>query len=102
MNPVEYQALRHSEQILAVELEAAHRLQSVSTQLMGAKGVEGLYEQILDTAMAIFHSDFASIQMFYPERGPNGELRLLGHRGYSAEAAKRWEWVSSGYEDDVW
>jgi len=33
--------------------------------------------------------------MFYPERGTNGELRLLGHRGFSTEAAKRWEWVNS-------
>jgi PAS domain S-box-containing protein len=88
-----YEALRHSEQILAAEVEAGHRLQGVATQLMDAKGVEGLYEQILDTAMAIVDSDFASIQMFYPERGAHGELRLLGHRGFSAEAAKRWEWV---------
>jgi len=87
------EALRHGEQILAAELEAAHRLQCVATQLIGAKGVEELYEQILDTAMAIVHSDFASIQMFYSERGADGELRLLGHRGFSAEAAKQWEWV---------
>ena len=60
---------------------------------MGAKGIDGLYEQILDTAMAIVHSDFASIQMFYPERGTNGELRLLGNRGFKTDAAKRWEWV---------
>ena len=31
--------------------------------------------------------------MFYPERGPTGELRLLGHRGFNPEAAKRWESV---------
>jgi PAS domain S-box-containing protein len=55
--------------------------------------MEVLYEQILDTALAILHFDFATIQMFYPERGTNGELRLLGHRGFSAEAAKHWEWV---------
>src|SRR4051794_32238984 len=43
--------------------------------------------------MAILHSDFATLQMFHPERGSSGELRLLGHRGFSAEAVRRWEWV---------
>lgn len=71
----------------------ARRLQHAATQLITADGVEALYEQILDTAMAILQSDFASIQMFCPERGTKGELRLLGHRGFNAQAAKRWEWV---------
>ena len=87
------EALRQSEQMLAMELDAAQRLQHVATELINAHGTEALYEQILDAAMAILHADFASIQMFHPERGTNGELQLLGHRGFSAEAAKRWEWV---------
>jgi PAS domain S-box-containing protein len=61
--------------------------------LINAHGTDALYEEILDAARSILRADFASIQMFYPERGTNGELRLLGHRGFSAEAAKRWEWV---------
>ena len=52
--------------------------------------------------MAILHSDFASIQMFYPERGTHGELRLLGHRGFSAEAVERWEWVRPDYAHHLW
>ena len=87
------EALRQSEHTLATELDAAQHLQHVATQLIKTHGTEALYEQILDSAMAILHSDFASIQMFHPERGTNGELRLLGHRGFNAEAAKRWEWV---------
>jgi len=86
-------ALRQSRKTLETELDAARRLQQVATQLISAQGIEALYDQILDAAVAILHSDFASIQMFYPERGVSGELRLLGHRGFSAEAAKRWEWV---------
>jgi PAS domain S-box-containing protein len=82
--------LRQSEQMLATELET---LQQVATQLINVHGMQDVYEQILDSAIAILHSDFASIQMFYPERGTNGELRLLGHRGFNAEAAKRWEWI---------
>ena len=40
-------------------------------------------------------SDFASMQMFHPERGQGGALRLLTFRGFSAEAAKFWEWVGA-------
>ena len=75
------------------ELDAAQRLQQIAIQSIDARGIEVLYEQILDTAMAILHSDFASLQMFHPERGSSGELRLLGHRGFSAEAVRRWAWV---------
>ena len=84
------EALRQREQMLSAELET---LQQVATQLISAHGIQALYEQILDSAIAILHADFASIQMFYPERGPTGELRLLGHRGFNPEAAKRWESV---------
>jgi PAS domain S-box-containing protein len=87
------EALHQSQQLLASELDAAERLQRVATQLISADGTDALYEQILDAETAILHADFASIQQFYPERGTSGELRLLGHRGFSAEAAKRWEWV---------
>ena len=75
------------------ELDDVQRPQHVATQLIDGRGIDALYEQILDTAVAILHSDFASLQIFYPERGIGGELRLLGHRGFSAEAAARWEWV---------
>src|SRR4051794_13980934 len=75
------------------ELDIARRLQLVATQMINVRGIEALYEQILDTAMAVVHSDFASIQMFYPERGDHGELRLHGQRGLSGEAVLRWEWV---------
>ncbi len=33
------------------------------------------------------------MQMFYPERGKNGELLLLSYRGFTPEAAQFWEWV---------
>src|SRR4051812_20069066 len=75
------------------ELEALQRLQDIAIQLIDARGIEVLYDQILDTVRAMLNADFVSLQMFYPERGSGGELRLLGHRGFSAEAARRWEWV---------
>jgi PAS domain S-box-containing protein len=87
------EALRRSQQVLATELDTAQRLQHVATRLINARETGTLYEQILDTVMAILHADFSSIQRFHPERGTSGELQLLGHRCFSAEAAKRWEWV---------
>jgi PAS domain S-box-containing protein len=35
-------------------------------------------------------SDFAGMQMFYPERG---ELRLVAYRGFSPTSAAFWQWV---------
>jgi PAS domain S-box-containing protein len=40
--------------------------------------------------MAIMRSDFASMQLYHPERG---ELRLLAYRGFNPSAAAFWEWV---------
>ena len=56
------------------------------------KGVS-IYEAILDDAVALMRSDYASLQMLYPERGPGGELRLLAFRGFNPAAAAFWEWV---------
>ena len=88
------EALRRNEQNLAEELDAAQRLQQVSTQLIQAHNTQALYEQILDTVVAILHADFASIQILFPERGTNGELLLLGYRGFNAQTAEFWKWVS--------
>ncbi len=85
--------VRLSKQNLAVELAATQRLYEVSTQLIQADDVEKLYDTILDTAVSIMHSDFASLQMFHPERGAGGELQLLGSRGFNPQAVKFWEWV---------
>lgn len=81
------------EERLASELVATQRLQEISTHLLGEDKIELLYDMILDAAKAIMRSDFASMQKYFPERGPSGELRLLGHRGFSNEAVSFWEWV---------
>jgi signal transduction histidine kinase len=75
---------------LAAELDALHRLHDVSTQLIHEDDVDALYEQILDAATRIMHSDFASLQSFHPERGEAGELRLLGCRGFDPRTARLW------------
>jgi GAF domain-containing protein len=51
------------------------------------------YENIVDIAVAAMGSEYASLQMLYPERGSGGELRLLAFRGFNPHAARFWEWV---------
>ncbi|MGZ4959467.1 MAG: GAF domain-containing protein, partial [Methylomonas sp.] len=76
------------------ELEQARLLHEVSTELIQADNVEALYEKMLDTAMVVSHSDFASLQMLDAEGSEAGGLRLLGYRGFNPQAAKFWEWVT--------
>ncbi|MEZ4598496.1 MAG: GAF domain-containing protein [Syntrophotaleaceae bacterium] len=77
----EQTARKKSEQRLAAELDIARRLQQTSTHLLQTDRIDSLYDQILDTALAILKADFATLQMFCSEQGEHGELRLLGHRG---------------------
>jgi PAS domain S-box-containing protein len=86
-------ALRETQRQLVSELAATRQLQKISTQLIHASNVEVLYEKILDAAVAIMRSDFASMQVFYPERG---ELRLLAYRGFTPIAAASFECVRPG------
>jgi GAF domain-containing protein len=51
------------------------------------------FEKIIDAAVALMRSDYASMQMLFPERGAGGELRLLAFRGFNPQAARFWEWV---------
>jgi GAF domain-containing protein len=82
------QALREAQMQLTSELAAAHELQKISTQLIPERDAGALYDKILDAAVGIMRSDFASMQMFYPDRG---ELRLLAYRGFNPAAAAFWE-----------
>ncbi len=85
--------LRRSEAHLAQELADTKLLQSTSAELVEEDRIETLYRKIIDAAVGIMRADFASIQRFYPDRGPSGELQLLAYRGFNEEAAKFWEWV---------
>ncbi|HET7207841.1 MAG TPA: PAS domain S-box protein [Terriglobales bacterium] len=87
------EALRVSEAHLQGELADTKLLHGISSQLIQEEDVESLYERILDGAVSIMRSDFASMQMLHPERGRGGELRLLAFRGFSPQAAQFWEWV---------
>ena len=85
--------LRERELELADELAATRQLQELSIEMAHEIDVEALYDRLVGVAASIMRSDFASMQQYYPHLGQRGELKLLGHRGFSAEAAKFWTWV---------
>jgi PAS domain S-box-containing protein len=91
-------ALQESKERLAIELADTRLLQGISSELIEQDQIENLYERITDAAVTIMRSDFASLQMLYPERGNGGELHLLAFRGFTPQAAKFWEWVSTDSE----
>lgn len=87
-------ALRISQEELAQELMAADELQNLSTLLIQADNAQDLYDRILDTALLILKADFASLQLYHPQRGENGQLELLGFRGFNQLSARHWQWVT--------
>ncbi|HVS98080.1 MAG TPA: ATP-binding protein [Puia sp.] len=78
---------------LEAELADARLLHRLSIQLIQEDGTAGLYKKIVEAAVAIMRSQYASMQMLYPEPGSIGKLRLLASSGFSPEAEKFWEWV---------
>jgi PAS domain S-box-containing protein len=87
------QQLRARETQLAEELAATRKLQELSLEMAGTGDVETLYSKLIDAAVSIMRSDYASMQQYYPHLGARGELKLLGHHGFTPEAAKFWAWV---------
>jgi PAS domain S-box-containing protein len=90
--------LAQSERQLNAELSAARQLQSISAELIQEDDVQGIHDKLVDAAATIMKSDYASMQMLYPERGSDGELRLLASRGFNLQAVKFWEWVRAKSE----
>ena len=78
---------------LEKELADTRLLLGLGSELIGEDDSQALYEKIMEAAVAIMRSDFASMQMLHPERGTGGELRLLAFRGFNPEAARFWESV---------
>jgi PAS domain S-box-containing protein len=85
--------LRAREAELAEELEASRRIQQLSLEMAHEVDIDALYDKLIDAAVALMHADFGSMQQYYPHLGARGELKLLGHRGFTPEAAKFWAWV---------
>jgi PAS domain S-box-containing protein len=72
-------ALRESKERLARELSAIQQLQSVSALLIEGSSTNTLNEKILDAAVAIMHSDMASLQRLDENQDA---LQLLVWRGF--------------------
>jgi PAS domain S-box-containing protein len=86
-------ALRESERRLTRELVDTKHLQNLSSLLIEKGDAEGLYEQIMETAMAVMRADFCSIQILDEE---HDQLSLLAWKNFHPDAAKFWRTVSAG------
>jgi|GEM_PF-4804639 len=65
-------------------------LQNISTELIWEDNRQSLYEKIMDTAVKIMHSEYASLQMLINTRGSIQQLQLLAYRGFNERAATFW------------
>jgi signal transduction histidine kinase/CheY-like chemotaxis protein len=79
---------------LETELADSRLLQAISSELITENDEKAFHERLLDAAMSIMHSDFASLQMF-KEDASGGHLELIAHHGFSQEAIDRWQVVNS-------
>ena len=86
-------ALRDAEERLATQLTAVFRLNELSTITIPVGKIEALYEYMLEAAVAIMHSQYASLQLLEAD-GDNGDvLRLIAHRGFNSRSALHWRRV---------
>lgn len=86
-------ALQESQAELMAELNGSKLLQSVSLVFFNEENIQALYDKIVDAAAGIMHSQAASLQVYYPERGIGGGLKLLAYKGLDQETADAWEWI---------
>jgi PAS domain S-box-containing protein len=86
------EALRESEAKLATELAATQALQEISTELIGENDVQTLSERVLESALEIMDADFASVQLYDPDRN---DLILVANHGFTREAESAWDRVTS-------
>ena len=85
--------LRKSKSQLEGDLTDIKLFQSIGTEFLRQDDIQALYEKIVDVAMQMMHSQFASMQMLRYENDRNGELHLLAYRGFTQEAAEFWRIV---------
>jgi two-component sensor histidine kinase len=87
------QALRETQSQLESELQDSELLRRISLELADEDGEDALYGKLVEAGAAIMRSEVCTVQMFLPERGPAGELRMLASKGLPPEGARYWEWV---------
>ena len=84
------EALRKSEEKLASDLADTKLLQSLSSELVQEDDIHKIYDQLLDAATVIMHSDMGSIQFFVPEKK---ELWQVITKGFDEQMVRQWEWI---------
>ena len=87
------EALRASEVLLAKELEDTRQLQKISNRLIKEGHVDGLYAALIDSAIEVMHSDFASMQVLDIK---TGRLLLHAWKGFHPQSAEFWKEVEAG------
>ncbi|MBV7273975.1 PAS domain S-box protein [Clostridium sp. PL3] len=86
--------IERQKKLLELEISDTKLLQSVSMELFREDNIKILYEKIIDAAMQIMHSQYATIQIVYPGHGNSSDkLQMLAYRGFELEAVKLWEWL---------
>jgi PAS domain S-box-containing protein len=86
---------KRMERQLAREVADLKLLQETSTELIQQENVGSLYEKIIDAAVAIMRSDYASMQLLDLT---TNELVLLAFRGFNPQAAQFWQRVRAESE----
>jgi PAS domain S-box-containing protein len=81
-------ALIESEERLKAELASAQTLHAISTAMIHEGGVEAVYNQVIDAAVVIMHSDMASMQIVDEAADA---LRMVAWRGFDPEFGKIFE-----------
>lgn len=87
--------LRESERRLEADLRDTMLLHAVSAELIHHEDAQALYARLVDAAMLLMDSQYASLQILCRERGEGGELKLLAYRGFNDEAVRFWQWVAA-------
>lgn len=87
------QQVRTLNEQLATELSATRHLQQFSSQNIYEQDVTKIYEQLLETAIALMQSDFASIQLYDQQ---TEQLILLASKNFHPKSQKFWQTVFAG------
>jgi signal transduction histidine kinase/ActR/RegA family two-component response regulator len=89
-------ALKERDQIrsqLETEQHDSQLLHNISEMLDDESNIDVLYQNLVDAATKIMHSDLGCLQSYDSERNA---LQLIAHRGLDDEAVAFWQWVYPG------
>jgi hypothetical protein len=88
-----YTRLRHSESQLCRSLEAMTRLHRLGQLPICPGNLESLFNEIVETAIAITDADFGNMQLLQPE---SGDLKIACQIGFPTWWVERWDIVTRG------